>query len=145
MENNDKKEGPADKTDSQFSSPIKLPLQEVNTPDQTPVKNDDTVVSQEAVKLIKQIEKEMEEELPQGLWPYYVDFILANLFDKSILLCANGEEKLIQSGTNTKGLVGPTSDYFKDNEIRMRFALWFRPLLLMGLTGCFYICLVATL
>ena len=85
----------------------------------------------------------MQKEYATGLWSYYVDFLLANLFDESILLCENGEEKLYQRNSKVQGLVGPTSDYFKDTEIRMSFARWFRPLLLIGLTGCIYTCLIA--
>jgi len=103
------------------------------------------MICEETLKLITQVENEMQEEKTPIFWPFHVDFILANLFDKSILLCANGEEKLTQIDTRSKGLVGPTSNYFKENENRMRFILWFRPLLLLGLTICFYICMMAAL
>jgi len=110
--------------------------------DPVPLMGDDTLLSKEALEVIRQIESDMQSEFASGLWSYYVDFFLANLYDESILLCENGEEKLLHRNCKIEGLVGPTSDYFKDTEIRMNFARWFRPLLLIGLTTCIYICLI---
>jgi hypothetical protein len=104
---------------------------------------DETLLSKEALEVIRQIERDMQSEFATGLWSYYVDFLLANLYDSSILLCENGEEKLLHRNCKVEGLVGPTSDYFKDTNIRMNFARWFRPLLLIGLTACIYVCLIA--
>ena len=68
-----------------------------------------------------------------------MDCLLGNLFDDSVLLLANGEEKV-----NDKIQSGPISEYFADAEKRIKFARWFRPLVFLGLTACTHILLIST-
>jgi hypothetical protein len=67
-----------------------------------------------------------------GLWSYYADFMLSNLFESTVLLLENGSERKESDGI-TKG---PLTTYFSDAREKMEFAKWFRPVTFMALTAC---------
>lgn len=67
-----------------------------------------------------------------GLWSYYADFILSNLFESTLLLLENGSERV-----DTQGITkGPLTAYFSDARQKMEFAKWFRPVTFLLLTAC---------
>jgi len=95
----------------------------------------------ESVRVMHSIQKELQQQVEpaSGLWSYYADILLSNLFEGSIYLLANGQERV-----NAKGEAsGPISDYFADAEKRMKFAKWFRPMALMALTVCIHVLLIS--
>ncbi len=69
-----------------------------------------------------------------------MDCLLANLFDRSVLILANGEEKIDSKGRHS----GPISDYFGDADKRIKFAKWFRPMVFLAITVCTHILLIST-
>lgn len=68
-----------------------------------------------------------------------MDCLLGNLFNDSVLILANGDEKI-----NDKTQYGPISEYFAEADKRIKFAKWFRPLVFLGLTACTHFLLIST-
>lgn len=67
--------------------------------------DDDSYDSDVASNLMLLINKEYDERYnnKSGLWSYYADFMLENLFESSVFLLENGEERLISKTDPSKG------------------------------------------
>lgn len=74
-----------------------------------------------------------------GLWSYYADFMLSNLFESSVLLLENGSERKESDGITE----GPLTAYFSDAREKMEFAKWFRPVTFLALTACIQVLTIA--